>query len=449
VVTLVAGSRSDLYGHGDARPFYGDSNVHVVDFDPALGSDDPLAYEGSEGTAPMHPSFEDRPGAPDRIFAALDNDAYERQVRAWSRELAAAGAAAADVLHLHHLTPLNEAAARVAPDVPIVGQLHGTEMLMLEAIDLGASHWPHADAWAKRLRRWAQQCTRVIVAGGAVERARDLLELDDDQILPLASGVDVHTFRPRHVDRTAVWRDVLVEHPGGWLPGEPAGSVAYEEEDLAPLFDGTVIAYVGRFTAVKRLPMLIEAFAEATARARTPAGLVLLGGHPGEWEGEHPAETITRVGARGVFLAGWNDHTRLSELLCASDLVALTSAREQFGLVLLEAMACERPVVATRSLGPTSIVDDPETGWLVDCDDRAALAGALAQAIDDPTERRLRGRAARTVVLERYTWNAICERLSSALEEIAAPPSVQLSPDTGGQHLVKLARGGDELRGVE
>ena len=59
-------------------------------------------------------------------------------MRAWARALERAGAADADVLHLHHLTPLNEAAARVAPDVPVVGHLHGTELLMLEAIAGGA-----------------------------------------------------------------------------------------------------------------------------------------------------------------------------------------------------------------------------------------------------------------------------------------------------------------------
>ena len=74
----------------------------------------------------MHPSYEDRPDAPDRIFAALDDATYERQVTAWCRALQAVGAATADVLHLHHLTPINEAAARVAPGVRIVGHLHGT-----------------------------------------------------------------------------------------------------------------------------------------------------------------------------------------------------------------------------------------------------------------------------------------------------------------------------------
>ena len=48
------------------------------------------------------------------------------------------------MLHLHHLTPLNEAAARVAPDVPVVGHLHGTELLMLEAIEADPERWAHA-----------------------------------------------------------------------------------------------------------------------------------------------------------------------------------------------------------------------------------------------------------------------------------------------------------------
>jgi glycosyltransferase involved in cell wall biosynthesis len=420
-VTLLAGSRDDLDGHGDARRFYGDVDLRPVNFGPAIESADPLAYTGPAGTAPIHPSFEDRPGAIDRVFAALDDEAYERQVAAWSRELAAAGAAEADVLHLHHLTPLNEAAARVAPGVPIVGQLHGTELLMLEAIDSGAPNWPHATVWAQRLRRWARECALIVVAEGAVARARDVLELDDERIVPLPSGVETDVFGPRPVDRRTLWREVLVERPRGWRPGGKAGSIAYQEDEIEPLLDGVVVVYVGRFTAVKRLPLLIEAFAAANERTATPSGLVLIGGHPGEWEGEHPADTIARIGARGVFLAGWHDHTRLSEMLCASDVVALTSAREQFGLVLVEGMACERPVVATRSPGPVSIITDGTTGWLTVDDSEDALASALAEAIDNHAERARRGRAAREVICEHYTWDAIAERLVAVLEEVASP----------------------------
>ena len=83
----------------------------------------------------MHPSFEDRPGAPDRVFASVDDETYEHLVEAWIGHLREAGAADADVLHLHHLTPINEAAARAFPDKPVVGHLHGTELLMLREID--------------------------------------------------------------------------------------------------------------------------------------------------------------------------------------------------------------------------------------------------------------------------------------------------------------------------
>src|SRR5437868_8708482 len=84
-VTLVAGSRSDLGPHTDAREFYGE--VQAVDFAPSLATDEPLQHQDR----PLHPSYEDRPGAPDRVFASLDDLDYERQVRAWCSELSRAG----------------------------------------------------------------------------------------------------------------------------------------------------------------------------------------------------------------------------------------------------------------------------------------------------------------------------------------------------------------------
>src|SRR3954462_10825245 len=175
-VTIVSGSRRDAGGHGDASRFYHDLDVREVDFTAALAASDPLDPPG--GAAPMHPSYEDRAGAPDRVFAALADHAFRRQVDAWARALGDAGAADADVLHLHHLTPINEAARRVAPDVPIVGHLHGTELLMLERIAEGPpATWAYADAWADRMRRWARDCSHlVLLSESQVERARDLLD---------------------------------------------------------------------------------------------------------------------------------------------------------------------------------------------------------------------------------------------------------------------------------
>jgi len=415
-VTLVAGSRDDLDGHGDAQSFYGD--VHAVDFSAALASEHPLRFEAPPGSAPMHPSFEDRPGATDVVFAALDDDEYELQLRTWTRELERAGAAQADVMHLHHLTPLNEAGTRAAPGVPYVSQLHGTELLMLEEIESGPPPgWTHAEAWAQRIHGWAERSERVIVSPAGVDRAIALLGLDRERLVVLRSGVDLKLFEPRQLDRHAFWHEILVEHPHGWLPDEPPGSARYSESDVKRLAASTTFLYVGRFTAVKRLDLLIEAFALAQTRTERPAALVLVGGHPGEWEREHPAQIAQRLEVDNVFLAGWYEHERLPDFFAAADAVVLSSAREQFGQVLVEGMACALPAIATRSLGPSSIVEDGQTGWRVE-HAPGALAGALAAAIDDPRERERRGVAARLAACDRYSWSAIARELSDLLAEI-------------------------------
>lgn len=415
-VTVVSGSRTDLEGFGDAAQFYAGLEIHPVSFDEALASPDPL--HAPPGVVPMQPSYEDRPGAPDRVFAMLDDDAYERQVAAWAGALAAVGAAGFDALHLHHLTPIHEAASRVASGVPIIGHLHGTELLMLEAIRSGPPpSWTHAAAWAERMRRWAKESERLIVLSRSqLPRAERLLGVDPDRLVVLPNGFDPDVFVRRDTNRAALFQEALVEAPRGWFAGQHAGSVKYQAWDIGPLVDGVVVLTVSRFTAVKRLPLLIEAFAQARDRARAPAGLVIVGGHPGEWEGEHPADTIARLGVRGAFLAGWRDHAEVSAFLSAADAFALASVREQFGLVLVEAMACEIPVIAVNRFGPGEIVIDGETGWLVEPDDVGGLAAGLLHAIDDPAERARRGARGRAVAVERYGWPRLAERLAGVLD---------------------------------
>ena len=147
---------------------------------------------------------------------------------AWARALAAAGAADADVLHLHHLTPLNEAAARVAPGVPVVGHLHGTELLMLEAIEEGGAEWPHGAAWEARMRAWAGALRAPDRAlghpGRTAPSACSASTPSAASRSPTASTPSCSA--PRALDRAAHWRRHLVDEPQGWRPGEEAGSVA-------------------------------------------------------------------------------------------------------------------------------------------------------------------------------------------------------------------------------
>jgi glycosyltransferase involved in cell wall biosynthesis len=182
---------------------------------------------------------------------------------------------------------------------------------------------------------------------------------------------------------------------------------------------------VGRFTEVKRVPLLVRAHARARERFERPAPLVLLGGFPGEWEGEHPLETVRETGNPDVFFAGWRGHEDLPDGLNAADLLILPSVREQFGAVIVEAMACGLPALAVDAHGPAEIVAAGETGWLVPPDDEGALADALVEAVNDDAERRRRGDRAYEFARGHYSWPALARGLAQVYGEVAAgrPPS--------------------------
>jgi glycosyltransferase involved in cell wall biosynthesis len=417
-VTVLSGSVTKPGHPGDASTFYSGLDVRPVDMTRALSAPDPMAAH-----PPMHPSYEDRPNAPDRIFARLDDEDAEHQVAAWARALQSVDAANADVLHLHHLTPIYEAAARVAPQVPIVGHLHGTELLMLEAIERDPNRWPYGAAWAERMRSWAARCERIIVLSETqVERSERLLPIEHERCVLIPNGFDPDNFTPRHIEHRALWQRMLVEEPRGWAPGGEPGSVRYAANDIDEAFwDGTgetpVLLYIGRYTEVKRIPLLIEAYERARPGFINRAPLVLVGGFPGEWEGEHPLQAIRRVGAQDVFLAGWHEHHELPDILAATDVIVLPSVREQFGQVLVEGMACGLPAIAVDAHGPADIVSHGETGWLVEPDDLLGLANALVEAVNRPDERRRRGANAAADVADRFAWPALARDVAALYDE--------------------------------
>jgi glycosyltransferase involved in cell wall biosynthesis len=400
---------------GNAHTFFAGLDLHPLDCTAALDAADPLL-----ATPPLPPSYEDRPGAPDRVFAAVDDATFAHLVDVWAQALLEAGAAEASILHLHHVTPLNAAAARVAPHVPVIGHLHGTELLMLERIAQGSpAGWVHANAWADRMRAWAAACQVLIVPSASlVARAVALLGIPAERCIHLPNGFDPQQFDRRTVDRQSLWHDILVAHPQGWLPGDNPGSVAYTADQVQTLATVPILLYVGRFTALKRLDVLLRAYVRAYPAFTAPAALVVLGGFPGEWEGKHPVEIIQELGAQQVFLAGWHEQAELPAIFAAADAVVLASAQEPFGQVLVEGMACGLPAIAMAAGGPSEIIADGRTGWLVPPDDEAAFAAALVSAVNDAHLRRARGAAAYDAVHARYSWPALGAHLARIYEQV-------------------------------
>jgi glycosyltransferase involved in cell wall biosynthesis len=313
---------------------------------------------------------------------------------------------------------------RAFPAVPIVGQLHGTELALLRAIEAAApAGWQFAERWQQRMRGWARACERLIVPPGASVEVARLLALSRGALVELPSGVELDLFRRRplnRVQRLAHWRRWLVEQPLGWDESGVPGSVAYQDNDLWPFQEAeAILLYVGRFTAVKRLPLLLRAHAQALASLGRPLPLVLVGGSPGEWEGEHPLTVSRALGNRQVFLAGWRPHDELPEALNAGDLLVLPSIAEAFGLVLVEAMACGLPVIAADAHGPAQLVA-AGCGWLVPADDQNVLAATLLVAASDTPERIRRAKRAHQHSRTSYGWPLIAARTVDIYDELAS-----------------------------
>jgi len=98
--------------------------------------------------------------------------------------------------------------------------------------------------------------------------------------------------------------------------------------------------------------------------------------------------------------------------------------REQFGQVLVEGMACGLPAIGVNAYGPSEIIDDVQTGWLVPADDEWALGGALVECVNDDELGLQRGAAAYIAARASYSWPALGEKLARTYEAVLGRSSI-------------------------
>jgi len=109
-------------------------------------------------------------------------------------------------------------------------------------------------------------------------------------------------------------------------------------------------------------------------------------------------------------------------VLRASDLLLLTTEPpESFGIVLIEAMACGLPAIATDYPGVRAVIDQDRNGLLVPPGDAEAVAAALRQLVDSGAERRRAlGAAGRRKAVAEWSWPQLVERMDAAYDAAIA-----------------------------
>jgi glycosyltransferase involved in cell wall biosynthesis len=237
------------------------------------------------------------------------------------------------------------------------------------------------------------------------DRARDALVLEgvpDGRIAVIGNSVDTERFRPRPEERRTL-----------------RASLGFGEDECIVLFVGRLHESKGVLHLVHALALLLS----DPGLARTRLRLVIAGRGNRE---RHLRERVDRLGLGDrVTFVGGVPHSRIHLLYPAADIFTLPSIpladwQEQFGIVLIESMACGVPVVSTLSGSIPDVVGDAAV--LVQPADARALAQGLRSLIDDPLLRAAAGERARSRVVKQFALPVVADRIRNAYTSILQNP---------------------------
>jgi N-acetyl-alpha-D-glucosaminyl L-malate synthase BshA len=275
-----------------------------------------------------------------------------------------------DVIHAHYAVPHATAAylakQMLAPkSLPTVTTLHGTDITLVGT----------RPAFYETTRFSIVQSDAVTAVSGWLEQeTRRALDVDMP-IRVIPNFVESSVFRPHAPGEHRCLRE-----------GRP------------------ILMHVSNFRKVKNPLTVVEVFHRV--REKIPALLVLVGDGP-----ERP-KVITRVQELGltddVMVLGLQD--AVEDILPDADALLLPSDHESFGLVALEAMAAEVPVIATNRGGTVEVIEEGVSGFLRDPADIDGMAEAALRVLRDPELRAEMGRKGRERTLRDFTLESVVER---------------------------------------
>ncbi|MCV0403267.1 MAG: glycogen synthase [Chloroflexi bacterium] len=376
---------------------YGGAGVHVDELTRHL-----RAYlELDIRTFGDHDALEDGwrvRGYPVAHDLATADDRLRPMLSALSRDIAmVADLVSADVVHAHTwYTHLAGMLVRLAYGIPFVLTVHSLEPLRpWKREQLGGGY--DVSSWVERTAMESADAV-IAVSEGTRQDVLRLFEVAPERIHVIHNGIDPEFYRPDGAT------DALRRH--GVDPDVP------------------YVLFVGRITRQKGIVHLVRAI-----RHLDPGiGVVLCAGQPDTPEiGREMEEGVRAAQAERnnvVWIGEMVSRTDVRQLYSHAAVFCCPSVYEPFGIINLEAAACETPVVASAVGGIPEVVVDGETGLLVpvelDIEDPMSpvdadrfernLAGAINALMADAGTRDVMGRAGRRRAVEHFSWDAIARQ---------------------------------------
>jgi len=275
------------------------------------------------------------------------------------------------LIDAHYFYPDGVAAAMLGRrlGLPVVITARGTDL-----------HFIPSFPRPRRLIQWAAaEAAGLITVCQALKDVLVELGVPEDKVRVLRNGVDLQHFRPP-ADREALRRRLGLEGPA--------------------------LLSVGRLIELKGHDLVIRALRELPAEVR----LMIAGEGP---ERPRLEALIPELGLEGrVRLLGALPHEILRDWYGAADCLVLASSREGWANVLLEAMACGTPVVATRVWGTPEVVAAPAAGRLCERSPQS-IAAEVSRLLAAPPQRAATRRYA-----EGFSWEATSAGQKALFQEI-------------------------------
>lgn len=323
---------------------------------------------------------------------SIDRARGLRSLRDFAASLAAVRSANPDVIYANqYLDSLLAGCARRVYRAPFVCHLR----------------LPPPDVMCRQFRIGMSQATRLIAISEQTKRDWVASGYREEAIDVVYNGIDPDQYT-RRGDRAAL-RSAL---------GLPA--------------DALVVAYAGRLHPVKGVETLLEGF---SLIARERRSHLVLAGRPAVMPGRDGAPRDYLGELRGLAerlgiapAVTWIEHQRdMPALITASDIVVLPSLwSEPFGRIVIESMACETPVIASRVGGIGEILTGEFAGWMFEAGQPDELAARLLETVDRVAADPSLGRRARAHVAGRFSVGRMVEGVERVLVSAIGRPSARL-----------------------
>ena len=288
-----------------------------------------------------------------------------------------------DVLHAYFLTQAGFVATYAGKylNIPSVVSIRGND---IERAAFDPSRFSHT--------LYALQNANAVTTNASelVKKAKAFFERE---IILIPNGVDTEHFKPMEKNH------ILAETLG--LKTLDSGSLLPDIRQQAVGLQRSVIGFVGELRAKKGLKTLLNAY--ATINKKQPASLLVVGEiRQGEDKQVFDEFRISNPDSQ-IIVTGFISPKDLPAYYSLIDIFVHPSLRDGMPNAVLEAMACEKAVVATPVGGVLDILEDGKNGVIVKANDATMLAEKILELLDNPEKQALLGKNARELIVNRFT----------------------------------------------